>query len=919
MPKIFIDNVPYDVRPGQNLLAVGLEQGLNIPYFCWHPALGSAGACRQCAVKQYANPEDTRGRLVMACMTPCGEGNRFSIEDQEAKDFRAGVVELLMANHPHDCPVCDEGGECHLQDMTVMTGHAYRDYRFKKRTYENQDLGPLINHEMNRCIQCYRCVRYYRDYAGGEDLQAFASKNHVFFGRHQPGTLENEFSGNLVEVCPTGVFTDKTLKKHYTRRWDLTTAPSVCGHCSVGCNTFPGERYGGLRRIRNRYNGEVNGYFLCDRGRYGYEYANAADRIKQTFRRGADGGHLETARTAAIAEAAAWLADPSKVVAIGSPRASLESNFALRRLAGEGNFCVGLARRQRDLHAVLLECLQKGSVPTASLRKIGEAEAVLILGEDLQQSAARIALQVRQASRNLPMAIARKAGIPDWNELAVREIVQDEKGPLILAHPAHGKLDDLATQRLFLAPDEITAFGFALAAALDPAAPAPAGISAELAAAAEKAAETLRGVAKIAVIGGTSLASEQLLRATAAVAWAAKSLGKDASLALVPAEANSMALAFLGGLSLEEVLERLESGAAETLVIDQNDLYRRADRQTIDRLFAAAKHVVVMDHTPNETTRRADLLFPVGTVFEGDGTLINYEGRAQRAVQVYLPAGEQTESWRLVRDLGQALGRQDFGWEKLDDLLDAIEAEVAAFASLDEVAPDASFRIRGLKIPRQSHRASGRTAIKAKENVSEGAVPTDPDSPLSFSMEGYLGAPPPALTPFFWAPGWNSASSITRFQEEIGGPLRGGDPGLRLIEPAEGAAPAYPVAGPPAAGPPAAETNGASPQPGQLLLLPLPHLFGSEELSLRSAGIATLAPSPYLALSPDGAAAMGLLDGAAVLVELEGYPPLEVKLKVAQDFPAGCAGLPHLLPNASFPTLPAWGRVHAAPAAGEAR
>ena len=120
-----------------------------------------------------------------------------------------------MTNHPHDCPVCEEGGECHLQDMTLMTGHAYRRYRFKKRTFRNQYLGPFITHEMNRCIACYRCVRFYREYAGGRDFDVFAAHNHVYFGRHEDGVLENEFSGNLAEVCPTGVFDDKPFAELY--------------------------------------------------------------------------------------------------------------------------------------------------------------------------------------------------------------------------------------------------------------------------------------------------------------------------------------------------------------------------------------------------------------------------------------------------------------------------------------------------------------------------------------------------------------------------------------------------------------------------------------------------------------------------------------------------------------------------------
>ena len=157
----------------------------------------------------------------------------------------------------------------------------------RKRTFHNQDLGPLVNHEMNRCIQCYRCTRFYREYAGGRDLDALVLRNQVYFGRHEDGTLESEFSGNLVEFCPTGVFTDNTLKRHYTRKWDLQMAPSICVHCGLGCNTTAGERYGALRRIVNGYGITTsgNGYFLCDRGRFGYEFVNSERRIRQPLLR----------------------------------------------------------------------------------------------------------------------------------------------------------------------------------------------------------------------------------------------------------------------------------------------------------------------------------------------------------------------------------------------------------------------------------------------------------------------------------------------------------------------------------------------------------------------------------------------------------------------------------------------------------
>ncbi|HEY9544833.1 MAG TPA: 2Fe-2S iron-sulfur cluster-binding protein, partial [Solimonas sp.] len=199
MATIHVDGKQYEVDGADNLLQACLNLGLDIPYFCWHPALGSVGACRQCAVKSYRDESDKTGRIVMSCMTPASNGTFISIADEEAKDFRASVVEFLMTNHPHDCPVCEEGGHCHLQDMTVMTAHHSRSYRFDKRTHLNQDLGPFIGHEMNRCISCYRCVRYYKDYADGTDLGVFGTAANVYFGRAEDGTLESEFSGNLTE------------------------------------------------------------------------------------------------------------------------------------------------------------------------------------------------------------------------------------------------------------------------------------------------------------------------------------------------------------------------------------------------------------------------------------------------------------------------------------------------------------------------------------------------------------------------------------------------------------------------------------------------------------------------------------------------------------------------------------------------
>ena len=349
----------------------------------------------------------------MSCMQPVQEGMIISINEPEVASFRTQIIESLMLNHPHDCPICDEGGECHLQDMTVMAGHTYRRNRFPKRTYRNQYLGPFINHEMNRCIQCYRCVRFYKEYAGGGDLDAFGINNHVYFGRHKRGDLENEFSGNLVEICPTGVFTDKTLKQHYTRKWDLTTAPSVCTHCGLGCNTIAGERYGTLRRIRSRYNHEVNGYFLCDRGRFGYEFVNQSTRLRHAMKQEAGHGREKTDKKTVLNEITAILSQ-HKTIGIGSPRASLEANFALKELVGKDNFCSGFSVREHQLMACITDILKHKPLHICSMKETEQSDCVVILGEDVTQYAPLLGLSLRQTRMEHARKMAAQHQIETW-------------------------------------------------------------------------------------------------------------------------------------------------------------------------------------------------------------------------------------------------------------------------------------------------------------------------------------------------------------------------------------------------------------------------------------------------------------------------------------------------------------------------
>ena len=882
MATIHVDGKALEVDGADNLLQACLSLGLDIPYFCWHPALGSVGACRQCAVKQYNDENDKRGRIVMSCMTPAADNTWISIDDEESKAFRASVVEWLMTNHPHDCPVCEEGGHCHLQDMTVMTGHNERRYRFTKRTHQNQDLGPFIAHEMNRCIACYRCVRFYKDYAGGTDLGVYGAHDNVYFGRVEDGVLESEFSGNLSEVCPTGVFTDKTHSERYNRKWDMQFAPSICHGCSSGCNISPGERYGELRRIENRYNGSVNHYFLCDRGRFGYGYVNRKDRPKHPML----GQERTMLGVDAALDKAAQLLSGRTIVGIGSPRASLESNFALRELVGAEWYHTGIEAGELSRIRLALDVLNNSPLPIPSLREVEDHDAVFVLGEDLTQTAARMALALRQSVKGKAEAMAEAMRVQPWLNAAVNNIGQHELYPLFIASLSETRLDDVAEECVHAAPEDLARIGFAVAHAIDAGAPAVVGLDDEALSLAQRIAEALLAAKRPLVVSGTSLACPALIEAAANIAKALASRAKAGSLSLIVPEANSLGLAMLGGGSLDAALDAVIEGRADAIVVLENDLYTRLPKAKVDAALAAAKVVIVADHQQTATTDRADLILPAASFAEGDGTLVSQEGRAQRFFQVfdphYLdPQNFVHEGWRWLHALRATLLERKVDWTQLDQVTAACAAAAPQLAGIVDAAPSAAFRIKGQKMAREPLRYSGRTAMRANISVHEPRTSQDVDSPFAFSMEGYSGsAVPRQQVPFAWSPGWNSPQAWNKFQDEVGGHLRAGDPGVRLIE-SRGDNLAWFTRIPAA----------FAPARGTWTAVPYYHLFGSDETSSKATPVQSRIPAAYVAVAKAEADRLGVNDGALVSLSVAGTT-LRLPLRVDEQLAAGLVALP---------------------------
>jgi NADH-quinone oxidoreductase subunit G len=447
MPKLIIDNIPVEVPEGTSVLEAAQSVDIPIPHFCWHPALGKAGACRVCAVKMVDGP--VKG-IQMSCMLPVQDGMVVSTNDPEAMAMRRHVLEWLMINHPHDCPVCDEGGECQLQDYTIAGGHGIRRYTGPKRTHTNQYLGPYIQHEMNRCIQCYRCARFYQEYAGGTDFGALGSAQKVYFGRFRDGQLHSPFSGNLVDICPTGVFTDSTARFR-ARYWDYDMTPSICQGCSLGCNVTPAARYRELLKIIARPNRAVNGWFICDQGRFSpATEVNHPQRPRIPLVDGRETTWDEAldALELRIKEVKEQYG-PGSIAVVGSTRLSLEAAVLLPRVAeitkaGAVCYFYDEADAGRSTAAVT----HRSAANAVSMAELAQADCIALVDVDLLAEGPMMALAVRQAWRQgasiflvggqAPLAQAQTVGIKamrvdSWEDISFSTF----KKPVVICGTRH--------------------------------------------------------------------------------------------------------------------------------------------------------------------------------------------------------------------------------------------------------------------------------------------------------------------------------------------------------------------------------------------------------------------------------------------------------------------------------------------------
>jgi NADH-quinone oxidoreductase subunit G len=380
MPKVTIDGEEIEVQEGTSILEAALSRGNEVPHYCYHPRLSIAGNCRMCLVEVEKAP-----KLAIACATPVAEGMVVNTRNARVKEAQNAVMEFLLINHPLDCPICDQAGECKLQDNAVAHGTGVSRYTEPKLALAKAvDIGRHVMLDQERCIQCSRCIRFCDEITGTSELAFFQRGERAQIGIYPGRHLDNPYSGNTVDLCPVGALTLKEFRFR-TRVWYLKNTPSICAGCSRGCNvmvavgrkqemmTSPGQLDDRIKRIVPRNNVRVNGYWMCDEGRMSYERREAAPRLVRAQQpAGTDADWDAAVRNSADRLKAA--AAKGRAAAIVSPRLPTETLWALRELfLGLGDVRVGVRRLTRGEDDALLIRADKGANSQGAAWVFGEA------------------------------------------------------------------------------------------------------------------------------------------------------------------------------------------------------------------------------------------------------------------------------------------------------------------------------------------------------------------------------------------------------------------------------------------------------------------------------------------------------------------------------------------------------------------
>jgi NADH-quinone oxidoreductase subunit G len=777
---IVIDGREVAATEGEMLHDAAKRGDVEIPVFCYEPKLGDpVGACRMCLVEIEGIP-----KLQTSCSTPVRDGMVVNTRSEQVKHAQSAVVEFLLVNHPLDCPVCDKGGECPLQDVTMGWGPGKSRFTDPKRHFEKPvELSPLVAIDRERCILCYRCVRFSQEISEDSQLQLLERGDRTFVGTFDDRPYVDPFHGNITDLCPVGALTNYTYRFR-ARPWDIEQAGSVCTLCPSQCNVSFTVRDERVKRVIARDNPDVDDGWLCDRGRYGFEMFSAEERLTAPRLRGgpakwdeaiakaaealkAGASEIDHTRVGSISDA------PSGVAAIVGD-ASNEEGYLVQRILREalGSPHVESRMARGASRNTLLRLAQPDL--SIKVRDLDEADAILVVGSEPLHSSPILDLRIRKAMRRNGARLAIATDRPTT-------------------------LDGGAAAATRYAPGGATVFLSELAAALGRTADFDPAIGGKKSAAGSQVAEiaaTLREAGSVVVIWGERISREGE-HATVALLDLAASLnlaGKEGSgLLEIPDLTNARGLREVGclpdagpglgetglGKSTEEIRAALESGELETLLLFGADPLRDfPDTAAWDRALTAADHLIVFSTFENATTAKADVVFPLETHAEKDGTVTHPDGRLQRVRPSASGPGDIRPNWGVLAELSQALGH-DTGIASQPSALAALTEAVSFYNGID----DAAIAGRGV---RWQDRPAASNLSRATGDDSPGSrsrgVPGESSSVARQSAEG-TSDPGSIGTPREGEPSDPGSLVLGTYRDLWAGPITELNPPLRFLQP----------------------------------------------------------------------------------------------------------------------------------------
>jgi len=661
MIEIELDGKKVDVLEGSMIMHAADNAGTYIPHFCYHKKLSIAANCRMCLVDVEKAPKP-----MPACATPVTQGMIVRTKSAKALQAQKGVMEFLLINHPLDCPICDQGGECQLQDLAVGYGASSTRYNEEKRVVFHKNVGPLISmEEMSRCIHCTRCVRFGQEVAGVMELGMIHRGEHSEITTIVGETIDSELSGNMIDVCPVGALTSKPFR-YSARTWELSRRKSISPHDSTGSNLIVQVKNNQVMRVVPLEVEDINECWIADRDRFSYEALNSPERLTAPMIK--QGGAWKTVDwSTALEYVSRGLTQigvdhgPQSVGALGSAHSSVEELHLLAKLMrGLGSENIDHRTRHADFTNV---ALADAGAPTArwlgtSIAALSTLQRVLVVGSFLRKDHPLFAQRIRQAARKGAKVHSLNAAHDDWLMPMASQCSVAPSGWL-------QALADIAT---------------AVAAGNGAQAPMAGDATDEAKAI---AASLLSGERKAILLGNAAAQHPQAAALLALANWIGSQTG--ASVGYLSEAANSVgaqlvgAMPRAGGLNAGQMLGG--PGLKACVLLNVEPTLDAADAAAASAAMRSAEMVVVMSPFKNAAHDVADVLLPIAPFTETSGSFVNAEGRVQSFHGVVKPLGDTRPGWKVLRVLGNLLALDGFEFETSDEVRAEALGDLATIAA----------------------------------------------------------------------------------------------------------------------------------------------------------------------------------------------------------------------------------------------